>query len=338
MPRSRGRLAVALGVGRGEVLARRSRPGRRGAGAGGVGEHRARFNQDSAHPADALGQQRAPPDAGRAAVVTLRFSLGAAHDRARCPRRAPPARPRRWPRASSSRARASARSSAARRNTCGVCTAHSSRAVERLADDAGRRSAALDRVGDRRGRDRRVELGVALERGEHRSRQRRRHQRAGGVVDQHRLAGAGRPPAPRAPTPSGTSPPRTPYAPGRRSAPGGSATTISRDRGDARAARRCSTASSAARRAARAPSAGRPRDAPRCRQRRSARPPSSLGHSRTRQSGRCRVRESLATSRRPSPSAGWPSPRAARRGTPRPLPRPCRARTSAPRRGSSWRA
>ena len=203
---------------------------------------------------------------------------------------------------------------------------------------------ALDGVGHRHGGDRPVDRLVAFERPDR-------------GLRELRPSGAGAPRRGPAPDP-GLAPPRPPRAPGaqtpsaraalaRRScpparpAPAGSATTIC---SIAATARRASTLHCTSGRPASSTSAfGAP--APK----RSPLPAAriramgiGLGNPRAR--GRrlaavaaaC-VKVSLPAATRPRrrPSGWWPSWRAARRGSSRPLPRPCRAHTSALRRGSS---
>ncbi len=88
-------------------------------------------------------------------VVTLRLSFGAGTTRP-VPPRARPATHRRWPARAPPRARRARAPSAARRNTCGVCTAHRRGAVER-SEHTPSFASLLDRVGDWSGRDRRVD-------------------------------------------------------------------------------------------------------------------------------------------------------------------------------------
>ena len=108
-------------------------------------------------------------------------------------RRARSARRRRWrgpaPRR---RPRPARSSSAARRNTCGVCTAHSVDRSSVRATVAPSSADLLDGVGHRRRGDHRGRLRVALELVQRLLEQPRRGQRPGGVVDDHRVtAGAG---------------------------------------------------------------------------------------------------------------------------------------------------
>ena len=242
----------------------------------------------------------------------------------------------------------SARSSAARRKTCGVCTAHRPRrsSVSSTPPSIGQ---ALDRVGDGSGRDRRIGALVPRERREHLARDRRRQQRPGGVVHEHRIADPRDRPARSAPTPSvSRRPPRRSRS---RPAPwqtgaGGQRDDDLLDLRHRRERLRATTRASGARRARPAPSGAR---APR----RSPLPAATISAIRSSRSWPSQtatvahapgVPPPLERARKPvtrplpRPSGWWPSRRAARRGSSRPPPRPCRARTSARRRGSSSRA
>ena len=248
-PRSRGDLAVALGVGRGEVLARRSRRGRPGAGA--RAGRSAPLGSDSIRSSGSGRRARpaaARPRAGRAAVVTLMFSSGHSTSATLPPsaldqpgvvgcagellgrRRRAPARARRGG------------TPVASAPPTGRCD-RASRARPAVA------SARLIVSRDGRGRDRAERGHRAAERGDHAARRApataaggRRRGRARGRPDR-RLR------APGAPTPS------APRRRRRRARPSGALDARGQrehdllDRGDARAARRCSTASAAGRRA-----------------------------------------------------------------------------------------
>ena len=209
-------------------------------------------------------------------------------------------------------------------------------AVERLDDGPGGVD-ALDRVGDGRGGDRRVGAGVGVERRDRALEQVHADERAGGVVDEHRLALAGGRERQRDRL-------RAARASGhRRDALGRLRARRHRD-DDLIQVREPGD---------RVDAPGQQRAPRQLDERLGPAGPQALAaaggddqcddHGRRgfrarggRACARCRVRESLATWLQPPLAAGWPSRRAARRGSSRPLPRPCRARTSARRRGSSW--
>ena len=227
------------------------------------------------------------------------------------------------------------------RNTCGVCTDHSSErssvsctppvASTRLIVSVTGAAAIAASTPLRRASSaaivRRGELG--------------RQQRPRGVVHEHRIARRRRAASARRTDSERDAPPSTPTTPARRLDVRAAARRRSARSRPRRAARRCSTAASADRRARRAPSGGPAAS-------RSPRPAATISATAISKEtvAHAPVLPSPALERarepvtRPllQPSGWWPSPRAARRGSSRPRPRPCRARTSARRRGSSWRA
>ncbi len=231
--------------------------------------------------------------------------------------------------ASSASEHASARSSAARRKTCGVCTAHSRVRGSVPHDGASVVTDLLDRVGHRRGGDHRVGFGRALELGQRLLVQLRRGQRTRGVVDDHRVAlaagGKRRPHRVRAMHPAGN---------GDRSLRGG-VELVGGERDHDRPHRRH----------------GPQRDDAPLQHRPATKRDERLGPARPKAlASPCghdqRDRHSVnvtPTWRRPPPCRSrcrcrYPARSAACTGAPPPAPRSSPARTSARRRGSSWRA
>ena len=291
-----------------------------------VGEQAARAIQ-SGWPGPAASSRSAT--CRSSGVVTLRFSAGARDD-AHAAAGALDERGLSVAACELAAGTSSARSSAARRKTCGVCTAHSSSRVERPSTTPSTPT-LLDRVGHRSpamaasARPSRVSPPSTARASS------ARQQRPRGVMHEHRIAPPGAAASAARTEAERDAPPATPEHPRRRRDPG----------------RQCdddgSTSSSARSASMLHCIIGRPRSSTSALGRpapsRSPRPAATT--SATVMLGGAvahaaigpgwalpRAREPRSATWRPRPPSGcWPNRRAARRGSPPPPPRPCRART-----------
>ena len=279
-------------------------------------------------------------DARSSGVVTLRFSLGAGTTTITLPPARSTARRRRWPREHLARERR-ARARAPRGGRPAASAPPTARCARASRSPRPSPSTALDRVGDRRGGDRRSrrsssaraprappldELGVtsgraaswtstgspSAGRGERQAHRLRAHCRRRRTAVTPGGAGAAR------------------AAARRRSC------SIACDAARSASMLHCSSGRPASSTSAFGPAGAETLAAAGGHDQRDRHRSGAVAHAAARPAAiaaACAKPRYLA---RPPPSGCRPSRRAARRGSSRPRPRPCRARTSARRRGSSW--